>query len=44
MKTKKLIKNALKHPEQFSWGELVFFKKWLEQRKSNKDKKKEKDK
>jgi hypothetical protein len=36
MKTKKLVKEALKHPERWSWAELTFFKKWLEQRKQRK--------
>jgi hypothetical protein len=36
MKTKKLIKDALKHPERWSWAELVFFRKWLENRKAKK--------
>lgn len=42
MKTKKLVKNALKHPEKFSWAELAFFRRWLEQRKRKKEEKKEK--
>lgn len=42
MKTKKLVKDALKHPERFSWAELAFFRRWLEQRKLRKAKKKEK--
>lgn len=42
MKTKKMVKNALKHPERWSWAELTFFKKWLEQRKKRKQEKKEK--
>jgi hypothetical protein len=37
MKTKKLVKDALKHPERWSWAELIFFKKWLEQRKAKKE-------
>lgn len=40
MKTKKLVKDALKHPERWSWAELAFMRKWLEQRKLNKAKKK----
>jgi len=43
---KKLAKNALKHPELFSWGELAFFQKWLEHlrlRKLAKKKEKQKD-
>jgi hypothetical protein len=43
MKTKKLVKDALKHPERWSWAELIFFRKWLEQRNAKKEaKKKEK--
>jgi hypothetical protein len=37
---KKLAKNALKHPEMFSLGELSFFQKWLEFRKLHKKEKK----
>jgi hypothetical protein len=44
MKTKKLIKNALKHPENFSWAELIFMRKWLEQRKLHKAEKKKEGK
>jgi hypothetical protein len=40
MKTKTLVKDALKHPERWSWAELIFFKKWLEQRKAKKEAKK----
>ena len=40
MKTKKMVKEALKHPERWSWAELVFFRKWLEARKAQKAKKK----
>jgi hypothetical protein len=40
MKTKKMVKNALKHPERWSWAELAFFRKWLESRKARKAKKK----
>lgn len=32
-KRKKLAKEALKNPEMFSYGELAFFQKWLEERK-----------
>lgn len=42
MKTKKMVKEALKHPERWSWAELVFFRKWLESRKRRKAEKKEK--
>ena len=40
MKTKKMIKEALKHPEKWSWAELAFFRKWLESRKARKAQKK----
>jgi hypothetical protein len=40
MKTKKMVKEALKHPEQWSWAELAFFRKWLESRKARKVQKK----
>jgi hypothetical protein len=42
MKTKKMVKEALKHPEKWSWAELTFFRKWLEQRKERKRRQKEK--
>jgi hypothetical protein len=42
MKTKKLVKDALKHPERWSWAELAFFRKWLEGHKARKAKKKTK--
>lgn len=32
-KRKKLAKKALKHPEQFSYGELAYFQKWLDEHK-----------
>jgi hypothetical protein len=35
-KKKNLAKNALKHPEDFSFGELAYFKRWLEERKHRK--------
>jgi hypothetical protein len=38
MKTKKLVKDALKHPDLWSWAELAFFRKWLEERKARKKK------
>jgi len=44
MKTKKLVKNALKHPERWSWAEMAFFKKWLEKRKAKKHQKKKEGK
>jgi hypothetical protein len=36
MKTKKLIKKALKTPELFSSGELMYFNLWLSQKKEKK--------
>lgn len=36
MKKKKLVKNALKHPELYTPGELIYFKRWLKQRKLSK--------
>lgn len=44
MKTKNLVKDALAHPERWSWAELAFFQKWLESRKERKAKKKEEKK
>lgn len=38
-KKKKLAKEALKHPDLFSQGELAFFKRWLQERKLLKKKK-----
>jgi hypothetical protein len=38
---KKLAKEALKNPELFSFGELAFFRKWLEHRRLRKLQKKE---
>lgn len=35
-KRKKLAKNALKQPENFSFGELAYFKLWLEEHKQMK--------
>lgn len=40
MKTKKLIKRALKRPELFTEGELHYFKLMERQRKLNKKKQK----
>jgi hypothetical protein len=37
---KKLAKQALKNPELFSWGDLAFFRKWLEIRRLRKNEKK----
>mgnify|MGYP003336348220 CR=1 FL=1 len=36
MKRKKLVKNALKHPELYTPAELAYFKRWLWQKKQNK--------
>lgn len=36
MKKKKLVKEALKHPELFSPGELAFFDRWLFEKKLKK--------
>lgn len=44
MKTKKLVKNALKHPELYSSAELIFFSKWLHLKKQAKTAKISKDK
>lgn len=41
MKTKKLVKKALKHPDLYTWGDLEYFRKWLEQRKLKKKQKKQ---
>lgn len=35
-KRKKLAKRALKHPERFSYGELAYFQRWLEEHKQQK--------
>ncbi len=44
MKTKKLVKQALSHPELYSSAELVFFDKWLHLKKQAKAAKINKDK
>lgn len=44
MKTKKLVKNALKHPELYSPAELWFFTTWLRKKKEAKTAKISKDK
>jgi len=44
MKTKKLVKNALKHPELYGLAELTFFRKWLDSKKRAKAAKINKDK
>ncbi len=36
MKTKKLIKQALKHPELYTPAELTFFGRWLQKKKEDK--------
>ena len=41
MKTKKMLKEALKHPELHSDADLAFFEKWLRMKKEEKQKKKE---
>lgn len=35
-KKKKLVKEALKHPELYSQGDLQYFKLWLSNKKKNK--------
>jgi hypothetical protein len=37
MKTKKLVKDALKHPELFAPAELAYFERWLRARKDRKE-------
>ena len=32
-KRKKLARKALDHPENFSYGELAYFQKWLDEHK-----------
>ena len=44
MKTKKLVKNALKHPELYGPAELAFFRRWLDSKKRAKAAKINKDK
>jgi hypothetical protein len=44
MKTKKLVKNALKHPELYGPAELAFFRRWLDSKKQAKTAKINKDK
>jgi hypothetical protein len=41
MKKKKLVKEALKHPEMYAPAELSFFSRWLHHLKQEKEKKKE---
>jgi len=36
MKKKKLVREALKHPELFTPAELAYFDRWLWQRKQHK--------
>lgn len=40
-KKKKLVKEALSHPEMYSDGELAYFQLWLKHRKINKQKQKQ---
>jgi hypothetical protein len=40
MKKKKLVKEALKHPEMYAPAELSFFQLWLQKRKEKKQAKK----
>lgn len=40
-KTKKLVKEALKHPELYTEGDLMYFRMWLKLRKERKERKKE---
>ncbi len=40
-KKKKLVKEALKHPEMFAPAELSFFHLWLRKRKEAKEARKE---
>ena len=43
MKTKKLVKMALKHPERYTEAELAFFKRWLASKKAQKKAKKQEE-
>jgi hypothetical protein len=36
MKTKKLVKQALQHPELYTPAEMVFFDRWLQKKKQEK--------
>ena len=40
MKKKKLVKEALKHPDMYAPAELSFFQLWLQKRKEAKEMKK----
>lgn len=40
MKSKKLVKKALKHPELYTEGELAYFNLWRGERKRKKELKK----
>jgi hypothetical protein len=44
MKKKKLVKEALNHPDLFTPGELAYFDRWLWQKKQKKAAKISKDK
>lgn len=39
-KKKKLVKDAIKHPEAFTPAEIQYFKLWLDHKKSKKSAKK----
>lgn len=41
MKTAKLVKKALKQPELYSEGELMYFHLWMTERKKRKERKKQ---
>jgi len=41
MKTKKLVENALSHPELFSAAEIAYFEQWLQKKKEQKEKKRQ---
>ena len=41
MKTAKLAKKALKQPELYSEGELMYFNLWLSERKKRKERKRQ---
>ena len=36
MKTKKLVKQALQHPELYTPAEMTFFDRWLQKKKQEK--------
>jgi hypothetical protein len=41
MKTAKLVKKALKQPELYSEGELMYFHLWMNERKKRKERKRQ---